>query len=109
MGFGCALIRGEPYLVADQLADLARASVGNGENLDQLGILNTGSLGSLESGLEVDAPVGAQPDEGLGGNDGTAKDKSPFLSADVFVVELGGQVVPQEDGPNDGKRPDVGV
>ena len=53
--------------------------------------------------------MGAQPDQGLAGDDGADPDKGPLGRIDVFLVELGGQVVAQEDGPDDDEGPDVGV
>ena len=53
--------------------------------------------------------MGAEPDEGLDGDDGAGPDKGPFLAVDVLIVEFLVEVVAEEDGPDDGKGPDIGV
>lgn len=98
-----------PHLVANQLANLGRPGVGDGNDLDQLRILNVLGLGGLEASLKANAPVGAEPCQGLEGDDGTTPEDGPFLCANVLLVEVGRQVEGQEDGPDDGERPDVGV
>lgn len=103
--------REKTYLVPQQLADFAGAGVRNGNNLDQLSVLNilVLDLGRRESRIQTDAPVRAQPNKRLEGDDGPAPDKGPFGGANVLFVEIRGQIVPQEDGPKNGKRPNVGV
>lgn len=97
------------YLFPQELADLGGPRVRDGDNLDQLGILDLLGLGGREQRLEVDAPVGAQPGEGLQSGDGAAPHVGPLGRADVLLVERGRQVVAQEDGPEDGEGPHVGV
>lgn len=63
----------------------------------------------LELGSDVDTPVGAQPDERLDGDDGTAPHDGPFLGSNVLVVEVLVGIKIEEDGPDDGKGPDVCV
>ena len=97
------------YLLSEQLADLSRPRVGDGDDLDQLRILHVLRLRGREERLEADAPVGAQPHERLQGDDGAAPDVRPLRRANVLLVEGGRQVVAQEDGPEYGEWPDVGV
>lgn len=99
----------DAYLVTEQLANFGRAGVGNGNNLDLLSILDVLDLLRLEDGLEGNAPVRAEPEKGLDGDDGANPDKSPFRRADVLLVELRAEKVTNEDGPDDGKGPDVGM
>lgn len=97
------------YLVAQDGANLGGAGVGRGDDLDELGILEPLGLGGSEDGLEIDAPVGAQPHETLQRDNGGTPDECPLRGRDVLVVEFGGVVVTGEDGPYYGERPDVGV
>lgn len=97
------------HLVANQLDNRGGSGVGDGNNLDQLGIVNVLGLGRPELALEVDAPVGAQPEQRLDAEDGAAPHKGPLLGANVLLVEFIGEVVAEEDGPGDGERPHVGV
>lgn len=102
-------IGGRLYLVANKLANFSRTGIGNGEHLNELGILNSVDLGSSETGIKVNTPVSAEPYEGLAGNNDATPNKSPFLGANVFVVEVLTQIVTEEDGPCNGKGPDVGM
>lgn len=51
----------------------------------------------------------AEPSEGLESDDSADPDNCPFLGANVLSVELGAQVKGEEDGPDNGKGPNVGV
>lgn len=97
------------YLLPQELADLGGPRVRDGDDLDQLRILDLLGLCSREQRLKADAPVGAEPGEGLQGDDGAAPHVGPLGRADVLLVERGRQVVAQEDGPEDGEGPHVGV
>lgn len=97
------------YLVAHKGADIGSASICDGKDLDELGVVDGAGLLGREGGLEVDAPVGAQPDEGLEGDDCADPDEGPLLGLDVFVVELSTEIEAQEDGPYYHEGPDVGV
>lgn len=93
----------------DQGTDLGRTGIGNGVDLDELGIVDGFGARGGEAGGEVDTPVGREPEEGLDGDDEGTPDKGPLLATEVLVVELRGQVVAEKDGPDKGKGPDVGV
>lgn len=97
------------YLVAREGADLGRAGVGDGNDLDELGIFESLRLGGGESGLEVDAPIGAQPHETLQRNDRGTPDEGPFRRRDMLLVQFGGIVVAGEDRPDYSKGPDVSM
>lgn len=51
----------------------------------------------------------AQPKQALYRDDGSAPDKGPFRTSDVFIIKVWGEEVSQEDGPDDCKGPDVGM
>lgn len=102
-------IREKAYLVAQNLADLGGSSVGDGNNLDQFGILDLVDLGRLEASLDVDAPVGAEPEESLNREDGAREDEGPLLTTNVGVVEFLIEIVTEEDRPDDRKGPEVGM
>lgn len=97
------------YILPQQLADVGGPRVRDGDDLYQLRILDLLGLGGREQRLDVYAPVGAQPGERLQGDDGPAPDIGPLGGADVLLVERGREIVAQEDGPEDGEGPDVGV
>lgn len=59
--------------------------------------------------LDGDAPVCAQPDDGLKSDDSAGPYDGPFLGAEVVLVEARGEIVADKDGPDDGKRPNIGV
>lgn len=99
----------QTHIVADEFADLGGTGIGGRNDLDELGLVDILGLGGGEGGLEVDAPVGAQPDKGLECEDGAGPDEGPLRRLEILVVELWGQVVAQEDGPEDRKGPDVGM
>lgn len=97
------------YPLAFNLANVGRAGIRDGNDLDQLGLLNGGCLVGSENGPQVDAPVGSQPDQALNSDDGAHPYKRPFFAADVLVVSLGREVDGQKGGPHDRKGPDVGM
>ena len=97
------------YIVTLDLADIGDAGVGGGDDLDELRILNRVRPLRGELSPEVDAPVGAEPHQALNRDDGSDPDEGPFLGADVLLVQLRAHVVAQEDGPDDRKRPYIGV
>lgn len=97
------------HLVAHKLADFARPGVSDGQDLYQLRFLDILDAISRKARGDIDAPVGAQPDERLNGNDGAAPDKGPFLRTDVLLIQFVAEIVAEEDGPGDGKRPDISV
>jgi hypothetical protein len=99
----------ETHVIAHKLANVGGPGVRGGVDLDQHGILDGAGLLGREGGVEVDAPVGAQPNQRLDGDDGADPDKGPFGRLDVLVVELSGEVEAQEDGPYYGEGPDVEV
>ena len=51
--------------------------------------------------------MSAQPNQRLNRDDRANPDKSPFGGADVFLVEFGREEISKENGPNNGKGPDV--
>lgn len=97
------------HLVANKRANVGSSSVSNRDDLDGFGIIDGARSVSGKASSEVDVPVRAKPDQALDGDDGSDPDKGPFLSADMFLVELGAEVVSQEDGPYYYERPNIGV
>ncbi len=51
--------------------------------------------------------MSAQPDQRLNRDDGADPDKSPFGSADVFLVEFGSEKISEENRPDNSEGPDV--
>ena len=51
----------------------------------------------------------AQPEQTLDSDDEACPHHRPFLRTDIFLVQRRGEIIVEEDGPDDGKRPDVGV
>jgi hypothetical protein len=99
----------ETYIVAVDLANIGDAGIRGWYDLDKLrGFHGMRSL-SGKLGPQVDAPVGAEPEQALDGHDGSDPDERPFLRADMLLVQLGAQIVPKEDGPDDNKGPHIGV
>lgn len=97
----------DTYIVVDQLADLAGATVRDGKDLDKLGFLNIVDFGSRESSGKIDTPMRTEPEEGLERGDNAAPDKRPLLSAEILVVEVLVQIVVEEHRPDKGKWPDI--
>lgn len=94
-------------IFAHDLADFWDTCVQDGNNLDKLGFLDRLGLARSERSLQVDAPMGAKPNERLGGDDGTAPDESPFLRPNMLLVQIVIEVVSGEYGPDDGEWPDI--
>ena len=91
------------------LANLGHAGICNRYDLDQLGLVDGFGLGRGKGSLQIDAPVGAEPDQALDGDDGAAPNEGPFRRLDVLFVTRGREVDGEEGGPHDQERPDVRV
>ena len=76
----------------NDLANIRAATVGDGNQLDQLGAVDVFGFSRSEGGFDVDIPLADQPREGVGGDDRAKVDKGPFGRLDVMVV-VGGRVV----------------
>lgn len=96
-------------IVMNQGADLSRARVSDGDDLDQLGGVDRSGPGHGEERVDVDTPFCHQPQKGLECNDSPRPNECPFLALDILVVALGGKVEGKERGPDDQKRPDISV
>ena len=53
--------------------------------------------------------MSAQPDQALRRDDCSTPNEGPFLATNVFVVEVFGKIISQEDRPDDNKGPNVGM
>lgn len=96
-------------VLAVELADLGGAGVGDGVDLDELGVAHVAGVCGGEGALEVDIPVGGQPDERLDGADGADPDEGPLGGLDVLLVAGGRQVDGEEGRPDNEEGPDVGM
>lgn len=81
------------YIVSHQLADLGRTSILNRQDLDEVGLRNALGFDGGKKSLEVDAPVGAEPEQTLDSDDGSTPHKSPLGRLDMLFVQIRGQVV----------------
>jgi hypothetical protein len=97
------------YGIPINLANLSRPSICNGKNLDQLGILDFRCRSRGEERLQVHVPVGAQPDQTLRRDDRSTPNERPFLTTNMLAIQIFRDVVSEEDGPDDRKRPDIGM
>jgi hypothetical protein len=92
-------IRLPAHVVAHQLANLGGARVRNGLHLDELRAPHVGGRGRGEGALEVNVPLGHEPEEGLEGEDAGHPHERPFRRLDVRLVARGRQVDGGEGGP----------
>lgn len=99
----------ETYIVAVNLANVGDASICDGDDFDELGVLDRLRLLGRKAGPQVHAPVGAEPQQALDGDDASAPDKGPLLSSNVLLVQIRRKVVSKEDGPYYDERPDICV
>ena len=96
-------------VVTDQRADLGGAGVGDGNDLDEMSGIDGLGLGGGEQGVNVNIPLGHQPQQRLGSNDGPREHEGPFLALNVGIISLGREIEAEKHGPDNQKRPDVGV
>lgn len=91
------------------MADIGSAGIRDGHHLDQLGIVDGFGFVGSEVGAQINAPMGSQPNQGLGCDDDAGKDKRPLLAVDVFGVTILGEVDGQKSRPDDREGPDICV
>lgn len=94
-------------VIVDQRADLGGASVGNGDNFNEASGIDRLGSGRGEQGVEIDVPLGHQPQQRLRRDDGPRPDEGPFLALDVGIITLRREIEGEEDRPNDQEWPHV--
>ena len=76
------------YKVAFNLANLRRASVLDGNDLDQRSRLDRARRPRSEQGVHVNAPFGDEPCQRLQREYGAGVHEGPFLAIDVLIVAI---------------------